>query len=88
MKKQLIKIEIPLYSEEQGFKIDWESNFKIFFNQSGDQLMLKANKEGLRSLAKILLLLSQDKIPLNYHVHLDDTNAFEENSVDLIIEKI
>jgi hypothetical protein len=88
MKRQIIKIEIPIYSREEGFKIDWESNFKIFFNELENQLILKANKEGLISLGKILLALSQDKIPSNYHVHLDDTNAFEENSMDLIIEKI
>ena len=47
-----------------------------------------ANKEGLISMANHLINLAQNTIPIGYHVHLDKINAFEENSNELVIEKI
>ena len=49
--------------------------------------MLKANKEGLESLAKQLLQLSQNERPKGYHLHYDEYYSLEDGSVEFIIEK-
>lgn len=54
---------------------------------SGTILVL-ANKSGLISLANHLLNLAQDKIENGVHIHLDEYNSLEDDSVDLIIEKM
>lgn len=82
-----IKIDIPIYSIETGFKFDWEDGFKIKVESSNDIINIIANKEGLISLAKQLLTLAQDEVPKGYHIHLDEFNSLEDESSELIIEK-
>ncbi len=83
-----IKMQVPEFSSEKGMKFIWEDNFKILVKQLNNEVIIQANKEGLISLARILLSLSQNAVPINEHVHLDKTNSLEENSNDIIIEKI
>ena len=49
-----IKLKIPKYSNQDGMRIEWEDNFEISVNKLNDEILLKANKNGLISLAKIL----------------------------------
>ena len=46
-----------------------------------------ANKAGLISLANHLLTLAQDEVEDGAHIHLDEHNSLEKDSVDFIIEK-
>ena len=39
-------------------------------------------------MANHLLTLAQDEIEEGAHIHLDEYNSLEEDSVELIIEKI
>ena len=48
--------------------------------------MISANREGLLSLAKHLMVLA-DGEP-GEHIHYDEHNAFEEGSAELIIERV
>ena len=50
-------------------------------------VVVTANKAGLLSLAKQLLFLAQDEVPMGYHFHLDETNSLEQGSLELIIQK-
>lgn len=84
---EVIKIEVPKYNPEKGIEYNWETGFVIETKIDDGVIKISANKEGLISLANHLLNLSQDEIPLAYHVHFDEYNAFEESSVALIIEK-
>lgn len=81
-------LDIPKYSSERGIEMQWESNFEIIVRNNGGEILLKANKEGLLSLAKQLLVLAQPEIPIGYHIHYDEHNSLEEGSSDLIIEKM
>jgi hypothetical protein len=85
MKK--ITIEIPKYERNEGFKFNWQYGFEISFENKDGQGIIKANKEGLISLANHLLNMAQDEVPDDYHIHLDDLNSLEEGSNELIIEK-
>jgi hypothetical protein len=82
-----IKMQIPEYAPETGFKYVWESGFKIKVKIDDSIITIVANKEGLISLANHLLNLAQDNIPSGYHLHLDSDNSLEENSSDLILQK-
>lgn len=82
-----IKIEIPKYTKEAGFKFEWEYGFDIETKFENGVINIAANKEGLVSLAKQLLALAQDEIPTGYHLHFDESNSLENGSIELIIEK-
>ena len=81
-------IQIPEYTKQQGFIYNWIDNFEISVKQSKNEVMICANKEGLLSLANHLLNLAQENVPYGTHIHLNEYNSLEENSLDLIIEKI
>lgn len=83
-----VEIEISEYNSKTGFKYKWENGFKIITELDNHEFVIKANKEGLLSLALNLLALSQSEVPINYHLHLDDLNSLEVGSYPLIIEKI
>ena len=82
-----IQIEIPDYSSNEGFKYEWRKDFQIKTSIDGSVFVIKANKEGLISLAKQLLQLAQDGVPNGYHLHYDELNCLENGSSDLVIEK-
>ena len=70
-----------------GFHYNWLDNFKIELFIEGDTVIMRANRQGLESLAKQLFLLSQDFVPNHLHLHYDDMNSLENGSNALIIEK-
>ena len=48
----------------------------------------QCHASGLRSLARLLLTLAQDGVPQHHHIHLDESNALEDGSATLIIERM
>lgn len=64
----------------------WEDGFKINVNSDEHAVIIKANKEGLLSLAKQLTTLANEMT--GAHIHYDEHNSLEDSSVPLIIEKI
>lgn len=80
-----IKISIPEY--DNCIECVWEENFKIKVSAPFDTLTIEANREGLISLARHLLYLSQDDVPNGSHVHFDEYNSLEDGSLELIISK-
>ena len=84
MKKE---VEIIKYDASKGLQLNWESNYAIEVKKEENEVMIIANNEGLLSLAKHLLTLAQEDVPLGSHIHFDQYNSLESESVDLIIEK-
>lgn len=78
-------INIPVYDDT--VELVWENNFKIKTSTEFDVITIEANREGLLSLARHLILLSQKEVPNGSHFHLDEFNSLENNSVELIISK-
>lgn len=68
-------------------KFEWIDGFVIAVNITNDQVVVKANSEGLLSLANYLKTLANSKVE-GAHIHLDEFNCLEEGSKELIIEKI
>lgn len=66
----------------------WEDNFQIKVKVDNNAVVVSANREGLVSLANQLLVLADDEIAIGSHFHYDEYNSLEDNSADLIIEKV
>lgn len=81
-----MNINVPLYTED-GFVFIWENGFSIRCTLSDTGVCIEANKEGLISLARHILELAQEDVPEGEHIHLDEYNSLEDNSVELTIVK-
>ncbi len=83
-----IQIEIPDYSTKGGMRFEWEPNFTITVQVENEVVNVKATSDGLISFARILLSLAQPEIPSGYHIHLDSFNSLEDDSCEIVIEKM
>ncbi|MED4781966.1 hypothetical protein [Brevibacillus choshinensis] len=83
-----INVQIPKYSNERGIEFTWEDNFTIKAEKFSNTIVIKANKEGLQSLAIQLLTLAQDEVPVDTHLHYDELNSLEDGSCEIVIQKI
>ena len=66
-------------------EIKWEDGFAVTVRAKEGAALVSANREGLRSLANILLALAEETP--GTHLHLDAYNSLEEGSGELILEK-
>ncbi len=66
--------------------IHWVDGFRISVREDGNTVILAANREGLLSMARHLMDLSQEAP--GAHIHYDGFNSLEDGSADLIIERI
>lgn len=81
------QIEVPEYSGGHGLRFIWEDGFSIEASIQNGCVLISANKQGLVSLARHLLALSQDSIPEGWHFHLDSSNSLEDGSCEIIFER-
>ena len=81
-------LNIPNYSPDMGMTLKWEDGYQIKVSSESGIISIEANKEGLVSLANHLLNLAQDAVPTGMHIHLDEFNSLEEDSLELLIEKV
>ncbi len=81
-----IEINIPEYISEEGLQLDWENDFSIKVLKD-NEVTIKANCAGLISLARHMLTLAQQDVPNGCHIHLDENNSLEDDSIDLVIER-
>ena len=67
--------------------IEWEDGFKIHVSvdAQGDAV-IAANREGLLSLAKQLMVLADETD--GAHIHYDEYNSLEQGSREMIIQKL
>ncbi|MBP3871036.1 MAG: hypothetical protein J6E46_08685 [Faecalicoccus sp.] len=67
-------------------KVEWIEGFKIKTSVENNEIVISANKEGMLSLAKQLMMLA--KGDLGDHIHYNEHNSLEEGSSEMIIEKV
>ena len=66
----------------------WEDGFTIATRIDADgAIVITANAAGLRSLSNHFMALANEE-STHSHFHLDEYNSFEDNSVELIVERI
>jgi hypothetical protein len=66
--------------------IEWEDGFTIKVKVEENTVVISANKEGLLSLARQLTDLADAEV--GNHIHYDEYNSLEEDSSEMIIERI
>lgn len=74
--------------KDDHFKFDWIDNFTIKTSIEKNTIVIKANKAGLLSLSQMFIAMASENTPAGFHIHLDDYNSLEENSVEIIFEKL
>lgn len=80
-------IFVPEYSK-YGFQFVWEEGSTIKCTNRDGVIEIVANRAGLISLARHLLELSQESVPVGGHFHLDPSNALEDESLELVVARI
>ncbi len=88
-----VEIDVPDYYPERGLHMAWEDGFVISVEVANDTVLLSANQPGLVSLARLLLTLADEQVPVGSHWHLDapandHLYELEKGSWDTIIQKI
>ena len=63
----------------------WEDGFTIEVHVQKGTAVISANREGLLSLANHLKTLAEEAP--GSHIHLDELNALEDGSCELILER-
>lgn len=87
METKTTALEIPRYTPASGLRLVGDKGFELTVRATESEFVIAGNPAGLRSLARLLLTLAQDGVPTHRHVHLDESNALEAGSVELILER-
>ena len=78
----------PEYINNTGLQLCWGDGYMIKVASENNKVVISAYREVLISMVNHLLNLAQVDVPCGTHIHLDEYNALEDGSIDLIIEKI
>lgn len=68
-------------------KFKWFDGSKIEVTLLNNEVLIKANADGLKSLVSCLTVLSESRAQ-GAHFHLDEFNSLEPGSIEVIFEKI
>jgi len=80
-------VKIGSYSSDRGLHLEWSPGFEIEVQAHSREIVIRANRAGLMSLAQHMLTLAEDSVPSGTHVHLDASQELEDASLDLVIER-
>lgn len=80
-------IDVPEYRPETGVRTEWDEGAEISVRTEDNGVLIVANVPGLRSLARHMLVLAQDEIPLGNHIHMDDWNGLSSGSISITVER-
>ena len=80
-------VTVGSYSSGGGLRLEWSPGFEIEVQARSREIVIKANRAGLISLAQHMLTLAEDYVPRGTHVHLDASRELEDASMDLVIER-
>jgi hypothetical protein len=80
-------VQIGSYNPDRGLRLEWSLGFEIEVQAHQGEVVIKANKAGLVSLAQHMLTLAEDPMPNGTHIHLDPARELEDASLDLVIER-
>ncbi|MER7951323.1 hypothetical protein ABTY59_28400 [Streptomyces sp. NPDC096079] len=80
-------IAVPDYRPGEGLRFAWDEGFEIDVSVGRSEVLIKANRAGLISLARHLLTLAQEEVRSGMHVHLTADQEIESET-DLILERM
>lgn len=74
--------------DDSGLHLEWSQGFEISVTESQGEVVIRANEAGLISLAQHLLTLADHAVPAGSHIHMDASRELEEESLDLVLERM
>ncbi|MFC8829433.1 hypothetical protein ACFT9I_29270 [Streptomyces sp. NPDC057137] len=80
-------IDVPEYRVGEGLHFAWDDDFEIELTVRSAEVVIKANRAGLTSLARHLLTLAQQGVHGGSHIHLTADQEIE-SEIDLILERV
>lgn len=80
-------IDIPERRVGEGLCFAWDDGFEIEVRAGEAEVVIKANRAGLTSLARHLLTLAQEGVGAGSHVHLTAGQEIE-SGLDLVLERV
>jgi hypothetical protein len=79
-------INVPDYIAGEGITYVWDDDAEIAVESEGDGgVLIAANAAGLVTLARHLLALAHEGVPVEHHLHLHDDSGLEAESLPLTI---
>ncbi|MFJ3206089.1 hypothetical protein [Streptomyces sp. NPDC086989] len=81
------KTQVMAVTDGVGLVFAWEADARIEVRGLGGEVVIEANAEGLRTLARHLLVLAGEGVPDGSHLHLEDSNGLEDGSLGLVLER-
>ena len=81
-----MKYTIEVYDYDHCIEIDYDPEAIIESKHSEyEETVIRANRDGMISLARTLLTLAQENVPSGAHVHMDEYNYLEDGSQELVL---
>ncbi|MCX4586913.1 hypothetical protein [Streptomyces sp. NBC_01481] len=80
-------IDVPECRAGEGLRFVWDDDFEIELTVGSTEVVIKANRAGLTSLARHLLTLAQQGVHEGSHIHLTADQEIE-SEIDLILERV
>lgn len=81
-----VVLELPDY-DGNALDVIWEDNASYTAEVFENDILIKANRQGLISMAKQMLYMAYNDLPLGSHIHYNKFFTKTESKYDLIIEK-
>lgn len=78
-------VDVPSYRPDGGLARPWPADYSVHVSVAHGEVVIRADKAGLRALAVHLLALSEPDVPTYYHAHLDP-GEIDDESMSLILD--
>ncbi|GGY76764.1 hypothetical protein [Streptomyces nitrosporeus] len=78
-------IDVPEHRPDAGLRFAWDDGFEIEVSAGPAEVVIRANRAGLTSLARHLLTLAQEGVHPGSHLHLTAQQEIESDH-DLVLE--
>jgi hypothetical protein len=83
-----ITVSIHPYSAGGPLRLTWQSGHEIAVSIEDGEVVIRANREGLQTLAAHCLTLAQAEVPAGHHFHLDPGSGLAADAAPLILERV
>jgi hypothetical protein len=73
------------YDDQVGVLFDPDGDFSLNVHIVDGAVTIFGNRDGLRSLAQLLVDLAEPSVPLGHHVHLSSTVCLGQGSASIAV---
>ncbi|MFC9238261.1 hypothetical protein ACFTZK_17645 [Streptomyces decoyicus] len=80
-------MSLPEHRAGEGLQFAWDDDFEIEMEAGPTEVVIRANRAGLTSLARHLLTLAQQGVHEGSHIHLTADQEIE-SQIDLVLERV